>query len=81
MDNNEETVLKIVSLIDKIRPYLINDGGDIRFVKYENNIVYVTLGGACQDCALIDMTLKDGIEEMIISEIPEVKEVKNITEE
>ena len=80
MDKNEETVLKIVSLIDKIRPYLINDGGDIQFVKYEDSIVYVTLGGACKDCALIDMTLKDGIEEMIISEIPEVKEVRNINE-
>lgn len=76
MQDNIE--LKIISLIDKIRPFLINDGGNLEFVKYENNIVYVRLGGACKDCALIDVTLKDGIEEMIISEIPEVKEVINV---
>ncbi len=74
----EETVLKIVALIDKIRPFLVNDGGNLEFIKYENNIVYVRLSGACKDCSLIDVTLKDGIEEMITSEIPEVKEVRNI---
>ena len=69
---------KIIETIDKIRPFLINDGGNIQFIKYENNIVYISLTGACKDCSLIDITLKDGIEEMLISEIPEVKEVKNI---
>ena len=78
MNENEDVVLKIISLIDKIRPFLINDGGNLEFVKYENNIVYVRLSGACKDCAMIDVTLKDGIEEMIIGEIPEVKEVINI---
>lgn len=75
---NNEIELKIISLIDKIRPYLVNDGGNLEFVKYEDNIVYVRLFGACKDCSMIDMTLKDGIEEMITSEIPEVKEVINI---
>lgn len=74
----EEIELKIMALIDKMRPFLINDGGNLEFVKYENNIVYVRLSGACKDCAMIDITLKDGIEEMITSEIPEVKEVVNI---
>lgn len=74
----ENIELKIISLIDKIRPYLINDGGNLEFVKYENNIVYVRLTGACKECSLIDFTLKDGIEEMIVNEIPEVKEVINI---
>lgn len=73
-----ETELKIISLIDKIRPFLISDGGNLEFVKYENNIVYVRLSGACKDCAMIDITLKDGIEEMIVSEISEVKEVQNV---
>lgn len=76
--NSDETVLKIISLIDKMRPFLIGDGGDIEFVKYEDNIVYVRLTGACAGCSMIDVTLKDGIEEMIITEIPEVKEVINI---
>ena len=74
----KEIELRIISLIDKIRPFLISDGGNLEFVKYENNIVYVRLFGACKDCAMIDVTLKDGIEEMIINEIPEVKSVVNI---
>ena len=73
-----EIELQIISLIDKIRPFLISDGGNLEFVKYENNIVYVRLTGACRDCEMIDITLKDGIEDMIINEIPEVKEVINI---
>lgn len=76
--SKEEIELQIIALIDKMRPFLISDGGNLEFVKYENNIVYVRLMGACKDCEMIDITLKDGIEEMIINEIPEVKEVINI---
>ena len=76
---NNEIELKIIALIDKMRPFLISDGGDIEYIKYENNIVYVKLIGACAGCSMIDITLKDGIEEMIITEIPEVKEVINIS--
>lgn len=72
--------LKIISIIDRIKPFIISDGGNIEFVKYVDNIVYVKLDGACKDCAFIDTTLKDGIEEIMISEIPEVKEVRNIDE-
>ena len=76
--NKEEIELQIIALIDKIRPFLISDGGNLEFVKYEDGIVYVRLSGACKECSMIDITLKDGIEEMIINEIPEVKEVRNI---
>lgn len=72
--------LKIISIIDRIKPFIISDGGNIEFVKYVDNIVYVKLEGACKDCMFIDTTLKDGIEEIMISEIPEVKEVRNIDE-
>ena len=78
--NREEIELKIISIIDRIKPFIIGDGGNIEFVKYVDNIVYVKLDGACKDCMFIDTTLKDGIEEIMISEIPEVKEVKNIDE-
>ena len=74
----ENIELKILAIIDKIRPFLISDGGNLEFVKYEDNIVYVRLTGACKDCAMIDITLKDGIEELIVNEIPEVKEVINL---
>ncbi len=75
---DENVELKIISLLDRIRPYLNSEGGNIEFVKYEDNIVYVRMMGACKDCAMIDYTLKDGIEEMLISEIPEIKEVVNL---
>ena len=73
---NEE---KIKEIINKLRPFLIGDGGDIEFVKYENNIVYIKMFGACAGCALIDYTLKDGVEAAIKEEVPEVKEVVNVT--
>lgn len=75
MKNQEE---KIIEIINKLKPFLINDGGNIEFVKYENNIVYIKMLGACANCQMLDLTLKDGIEAAIISEVPEVKEVINI---
>ena len=68
----------IIDIIDNLRPFLINDGGDIEFVKYEDNIVYIKMMGACSNCHMLDLTLKEGIEAAIKSEVPEVKEVINI---
>lgn len=76
--NEENIEVKIITLIDKIRPFLVSDGGNLEFVEYKDNIVYVRLMGACKDCAMMDITLKDGIEELIVNEIPEVKEVRNV---
>ena len=69
---------KIIEIIEKIKPFLIMDGGNIEYVKYEDNIVYVKLTGACSNCDMIDYTLKEGVEALIKQEVPEVKEVKNI---
>ncbi len=66
---------KISDLIDDIRPYLINDGGDIQFVKYENNIVYIQLQGACLNCQMIDITVNDGIVALLKENIPEITDV------
>ncbi len=72
---------KIIEVIDQIRPFLIDEGGNLEFVKYENGIVYVKLLGACSHCSMMDYTLKNGIEQAIVAEIPEVKMVENIQEE
>ncbi len=69
---------KIIEVIDKLRPFLVSDGGDIEFIKYEDNIVYIKLLGACAGCELIDLTLKDGVEGAIKAEVPSVKEVINV---
>jgi len=74
----KETERKIKEIIDKLRPFLINDGGNIEFIKYENNIVYIKMMGACANCQMLDLTLRDGIAAAIINEIPEVIDVVNL---
>ena len=69
---------KIIEILDKIKPFLNNDGGDVEFIKFEDGIVYVKLLGACADCALADNTIKDMVEYTLTFEIPEVKEVINV---
>lgn len=76
--NVNEIEKKICDVIDNVRPYLISDGGNIEFIKYVDNVVYIKMHGACANCEMLDITLKDGIESMLIDEIPEVKEVINV---
>ena len=62
-----------------MRPFLLNDGGDLEYIKYEDNIVYIKLKGACQGCPMMDITIKEGIEQLLVNEIPEIKEVRNVS--
>ena len=73
--NSEDIKNKVVEIIDNLRPYLVSDGGDIEFLKYDDGIVYVRMQGACANCMMLDVTIKDGIEATIKDEVPEVKEV------
>lgn len=68
---------KINEVLDKLRPYLQNDGGDVIFSRYENGVVYVKLMGACSNCEYADHTMEEGIESALINEIPEVIKVVN----
>lgn len=74
----EQEKEKIIEIIDKLKPFLINDGGNIEFVKYEDNIVYIRMMGACANCQMLDVTLKEGIETAIMSEVKNVKGVINV---
>ncbi len=76
--NTEE---QVIDVINRIRPYLNSDGGDVEFVRFENGIVYVKLVGACAGCAMQDATLKDGLEALLLEEVPGVIEVVNVSEE
>ena len=69
---------KIKEILDKIKPLLNNDGGDIEFVEFEDGIVYVRLLGSCSDCPMSDNTIEDMIEYTLTFELPEVKKVVNI---
>ncbi len=73
---NEEKIIK--ELIEETRPYLNADGGDIEFIKYEDNYVYIKLFGACINCGYQDYTINDGILEMIQEKIPNVKGIINV---
>ncbi len=67
---------KVEAVLDKIRPSLQNDEGDVELVDVdEAGVVRVRLKGACAGCPMSQMTLKQGIESTLKQEIPEVKEV------
>jgi Fe-S cluster biogenesis protein NfuA len=67
---------KVLKALDKIRPYLQADGGDIRFVELTDEmIVKVEMSGACDGCPYSMHTLKAGVEQAVKKELPEVVEV------
>ena len=69
---------KILDALDEIRPFLVKDGGDISLESIQNSIVKVKLPGACADCEVNQMTLKNGVETTIKKYAPEIKEVKSV---
>ncbi len=66
---------KVSKVIDKIRPFLQRDGGDIELIDVVDGVVKVKLKGACGSCPMSTMTLKMGVEKQLKEELPEVKEV------
>jgi Fe-S cluster biogenesis protein NfuA len=67
---------KVNLALEKIRPYLNADGGDVSLVEVSDDLVVkVKFSGACDGCPYSVMTLKAGVEEAIRKELPEVKEV------
>ena len=68
--NMEEIIVnKVKEVLDKVRPFLQNDGGDIEFVEFKDGIVYVSVLGACVDCIGLDATIKDGVELILKEEV------------
>ncbi|OGP71116.1 MAG: hypothetical protein A2Z73_02955 [Deltaproteobacteria bacterium RBG_13_60_28] len=64
--------------LDKIRPLLQRDGGDIELVEITDGIVKVRLTGACKGCPMSQMTLKQGVERLLLKEVPGLKEVQAV---
>ena len=69
---------KVQEVLDKIRPGLQSDGGDVELVDVEGAVVKVRLKGACAGCPMSQMTLKNGIERILKEEIPEVDSVEAV---
>ena len=75
--------LKVVNMINsilssKIRPAIMQDGGDVKFIKYESGTAYLSLKGSCAGCPSATVTLKNGIENMLKHNVPEVKKVEQV---
>jgi Fe-S cluster biogenesis protein NfuA len=66
---------KIEAALDKIRPALQADGGDVEFISVKDGVVQLKLKGACGGCPMAQMTVKHGIERILKESVPEVKEV------
>ncbi len=66
---------RVEEVLDKIRPSLMRDGGNVELVNVNDGTVEVRLTGACGGCPMATMTLKMGIEQLLKQEIPEIKEV------
>lgn len=70
---------KVQEILEKIRPQLQADGGDVELVGVtEDSVVQVRLQGACAGCPMSQMTLKNGIEQALKKEVPEVKSVESV---
>ncbi|AWX58026.1 NifU family protein [Brevibacillus porteri] len=69
---------QVQEVLDKLRPYLQRDGGDVQLVDVEDGIVKLRLMGACGSCPSSTITLKAGIERALVEEIPGIKEVQQV---
>lgn len=74
----QEIEKQIKKVIDKVRPYLVRDGGDVEYIRFEDGIVYVKMLGACVGCSSVDVTLSEGIEAILLEEVSGVIGVENV---
>ncbi len=74
----EDQKKAVEQALTKIRPMLQRDGGDIELVEVNNGIVKVRLTGACKGCPMSQMTLKQGVEKLLMKEVPGLKEVQAV---
>jgi Fe-S cluster biogenesis protein NfuA len=75
---SETVEKKIQTSLEKIRPQLQMDGGDVEFISFQNGTVKVKLLGHCAGCPMHQVTLKQGIENFLKQEVPEVKKVESV---
>lgn len=69
---------KILTALEEIRPFLVQDGGDISLSSISGSTVKVELHGACVNCKVNQMTLKNGVETTIKKYAPEIKVVESV---
>jgi len=74
----EDLKKPVEEALAKIRPMLQRDGGDIELVEVTDGIVKVRLTGACKGCPMSQMTLKQGVEKLLLKEVPGLKQVQAV---
>ena len=73
-----DTKKLVEQALEKIRHMLQRDGGDIELVEVNDGVVKVRLTGACKGCPMSQMTLKQGVEKLLLKEVPGLKEVQAV---
>ena len=84
VDNNisvDTIAQKIEAILQDLRPAILQDGGDIHFVRFENGTVFVQLHGACVSCPISFITLKMGLETQLKEKVPGVESVVSVDDE
>ena len=71
---------QIIDTLEKIRPFIQRDGGDVSFDSFEDGVVYIRMAGACEGCAMINDTIEAGIGILLKEEVPGVLDVKLASE-
>lgn len=72
---------RVLLALDEIRPFLVNDGGDVALESIEGDIVSIRFVGACRGCSVNRMTLRSGVEMTVKKYAPEIQSVVNVEEE
>jgi Fe-S cluster biogenesis protein NfuA len=80
-EDNEITATIKELIVTRIRPTIMEDGGDIEYCGFENGTVKLKLKGACRTCDSSTITLKNGIENMLMHYVPEVEKVEQVLDE
>ncbi|WP_420535562.1 NifU family protein [Alkalihalobacillus pseudalcaliphilus] len=79
MSASVETIDQVKEVLDKLRPFLLRDGGDVELVDVtDEGIVQVRLLGACGSCPSSTITLKAGIERALLEEVPGITEIEQV---
>ncbi|MFS0787651.1 NifU family protein [Shouchella sp. 1P09AA] len=78
METSTDMMEQVQEVLDKLRPFLLRDGGDVELVDVEEGIVKVRLLGACGSCPSSTITLKAGIERALLEEVPGVVEIEQV---
>ena len=75
-ESNKETIKKIEDTLEKIKPFLEREGGSCEFDSFEDGIVYIRMTGACEGCIYVNQDIEQGIEVILMEEVPGVVAVR-----